>query len=61
MISDLFPANTRGMAAGIFHWGVYFGFGASYLLGVYVTKCVSSAVLKKSNYFPNLLLIIFKA
>ena len=38
LISDLFSSNHQGTATGIFHWGIYFGYGLSYALGVYVTR-----------------------
>ena len=38
LISDLFSAESRGAATGIFHWGIYFGYGLSYVIGVYVPK-----------------------
>ncbi len=41
LISDLFPPDRRGTANGVFHWGIYFGFGLSYVVGVYMSKCVT--------------------
>ena len=38
IITDHFSDNLRGTATGIFHWGVYFGYGLSYAIGVYVTS-----------------------
>ncbi|XP_037084218.1 probable sphingolipid transporter spinster homolog 1 [Pollicipes pollicipes] len=37
MISDHFPPQLRGMAIAIFTWGIYFGYGISYVVGNYVT------------------------
>jgi MFS family permease len=36
LISDLYPGDGRSTATGIFHWGIYFGFGLSYIIGIYV-------------------------
>ena len=30
--------ESRGMANGIFSWGVYFGYGLAYIYGQYLTK-----------------------
>ena len=38
IIADLYPSDFRGAATGIFNWGIYFGYGFSYLVGVYGTK-----------------------
>lgn len=38
LISDLFSEGRRGLATGIFHWGIYVGYGASYAMGVYTTQ-----------------------
>ena len=38
LLSDLFHPRHRGTATGIFHWGIYFGYGLSYTIGVYVTR-----------------------
>ena len=37
IIADLYPLNFRSAATGIFNWGIYFGYGFSYLVGVYAT------------------------
>jgi len=38
LIAELFPPDQRGIANGIFSWGVYLGYGFSFLFGVYVTR-----------------------
>ncbi|XP_018026800.1 protein spinster homolog 2 [Hyalella azteca] len=37
IISDLFTESVRGLALGIFNWGIYLGYGLSYIIGNYVT------------------------
>ena len=34
----MFDSSTRGVANGIFSWGVYIGYGMTFLLGNYVGK-----------------------
>lgn len=36
LLADLFDAKTRGVANGIFSWGVYIGYGFTFILGNYV-------------------------
>ncbi len=36
LIADLFDPNTRGLANGIFSWGVYIGYGLNFIFGDYV-------------------------
>merc|ERR1719220_1737553 len=38
LIAEMFPAKQRGIANGIFSWGVYFGYGFSFLFGIYLTQ-----------------------
>jgi len=38
MIAEKFGPESRGMANGIFSWGVYFGYGLAYIYGQYLTK-----------------------
>jgi len=38
MIADLFTPRSRGVANGIFSWGVYVGFGMAFVLGINVTN-----------------------
>jgi len=35
-MADLFDAKTRGVANGIYSWGVYIGYGLTYIFGNYV-------------------------
>ena len=36
MIAEMFDVSTRGVANGIFSWGVYIGYGLCFTLGNYV-------------------------
>ena len=38
LLTDLFPAEARGTATGILHFGVYLGFGLSQGLGIHLTR-----------------------
>jgi len=38
LIAEMFSAQQRGIANGIFSWGVYFGYGFSFLFGIYLTQ-----------------------
>jgi len=38
IIADLFSAQSRGLANGLFSWGVYIGFGLAFVLGINGTK-----------------------
>jgi len=38
LIAEMFSAKQRGIANGIFSWGVYFGYGFSFLFGIYLTQ-----------------------
>jgi len=38
LIAEMFSAKHRGIANGIFSWGVYFGYGFSFLFGIYLTQ-----------------------
>merc|ERR1719445_1219160 len=38
LIAEMFPTKQRGIANGIFSWGVYLGYGFSFLFGIYLTK-----------------------
>ena len=33
----MFTASHRGVANGIFSWGVYYGYGLAYVFGIYIT------------------------
>ena len=33
LIAELFPPASRGIANGIFNWGLYYGYGLAYLIG----------------------------
>jgi len=38
MIADMFSPTSRGVANGVFSWGVYLGFGLAFVLGINVTQ-----------------------
>jgi len=38
LLADLFPPESRGLANGIFSWGVYWGYGLAFLLGIQGTQ-----------------------
>jgi len=38
LIAEMFESRHRGVANGIFSWGVYFGYGFSFIFGIYVTQ-----------------------
>eukprot|EP00091_Calanus_sinicus_P014436 TRINITY_DN3197_c0_g1_i1.p1 TRINITY_DN3197_c0_g1~~TRINITY_DN3197_c0_g1_i1.p1 ORF type:complete len:463 (-),score=120.15 TRINITY_DN3197_c0_g1_i1:123-1511(-) len=37
LIAEVFSPDNRGVANGIFSWGVYFGYGMAYIFGIYLT------------------------
>lgn len=37
-ITDLWPANGRSAALGVFYWGIYFGYSFTFLVGTYGTE-----------------------
>ena len=44
MIADLFSPASRGVANGIFSWGVYAGFGLAFVLGINGTNVRNSTI-----------------
>ena len=36
--ADLFSPTARGIANGIFNWGIYYGYGLAFVVGIYVTQ-----------------------
>ena len=38
IIADLFSPSARGLANGVFSWGVYYGYGLAFVIGIYLTK-----------------------
>ena len=38
LIADLFTASARGVANGVFSWGVYLGFGLAFVIGINLTQ-----------------------
>jgi hypothetical protein len=38
LIAEAFDPSARGLANGIFSWGVYYGYGLAYVVGIYLTQ-----------------------
>ena len=38
LIAELFSESARGLANGIFSWGVYYGYGLAFVIGISVTE-----------------------
>ncbi len=38
LLADLFSPSGRGLANGIFSWGVYYGYGLAFVIGIYMTQ-----------------------
>ena len=38
LIAEVFSPDNRGVANGIFSWGVYFGYGMAYIFGIYLSE-----------------------
>jgi len=38
IIFELFSPSARGLANGIFSWGVYYGYGLAFVIGIYMTE-----------------------
>jgi len=38
LIAELFSASSRGVANGIFSWGVYYGYGLAFVFGIYLAR-----------------------
>ena len=38
LLAEAFLPSSRGLANGIFSWGVYWGYGLAFLLGIDVTS-----------------------
>jgi len=37
LIAEMFTASHRGVANGVFSWGVYYGYGLAFVFGIYIT------------------------
>jgi len=37
LIAEMFTSSHRGVANGIFSWGVYYGYGLAFVFGIYIT------------------------
>ena len=38
LIAELFSSSTRGVANGVFSWGVYYGYGLAFVFGIYLAR-----------------------
>jgi len=38
LIAEVFSQAYRGVANGVFSWGVYYGYGLAFVFGIYITK-----------------------
>ncbi|CAG2221727.1 unnamed protein product [Mytilus edulis] len=38
MIADYFPKQSRGLALGVYNWGIYIGYSMSYAFGNFISK-----------------------
>ena len=38
LIAELFSPSSRGVANGIFSWGVYYGYGLAFVFGIYLAR-----------------------
>ena len=60
LIADLFSPTARGVANGVFSWGVYLGYGLAFLLGIELTKADVMGWSWRASYLlaglPGLLL-----
>ena len=41
LIAEIFTASHRGVANGIFSWGVYYGYGLAFVFGEICEKIIS--------------------
>lgn len=62
MISAIFSSSNRGVANGIFFWGVYVGFGLAFLLGIHSSQIgldwrSSYILVATPGYIASLLLL----
>ena len=46
----MFTANHRGVANGIFSWGVYYGYGLAFVFGIYITDANLSGYSWRAPY-----------
>ena len=45
IIADLFSPDSRGVANGVFSWGIYFGYGLAFLVGNNVNHDVKIGII----------------
>jgi len=50
LIAEMFTANHRGVANGIFSWGVYYGYGLAFVFGIYITDANLSGYSWRAPY-----------
>jgi len=62
IIADIFSPTARGVANGVFSWGVYLGFGLAFVLGINVTQADLLGYSWRSTYVlagaPGLLVAV---
>lgn len=50
LIAELFPPSSRGLANGIFSWGVYYGYGLAFVFGIYITQANIAGYMWRAPY-----------
>ena len=45
-----FRPDSRGVANGIFSWGIYFGYGLAYIYGKYLTRWVPRPLMRSTTF-----------
>ena len=62
LIAEMFSASYRGVANGVFSWGVYYGYGLAFVFGIYITSADVLGYGWRSPYvlagLPGLLLAL---
>ena len=62
LIAEMFSASYRGVANGVFSWGVYYGYGLAFVFGIYLTSADLLGYGWRSPYvlagLPGLLLAL---
>ena len=55
LIAELFSKSARGLANGIFSWGVYYGYGLAFVIGISVTEADVLGYGWRSSYVMSAL------
>ena len=50
MMFSCSSADSRGVANGIFSWGIYFGYGLAYIYGKYLTRWVPRPLMRSTTF-----------